>query len=240
MAGPNLKTLAGITGIGTGLDIASSLYGIISGIQQQRQGRRLLAEAEAMPGYQITPEAQQRLGLRQTMLTAKSPAIQGLESDIFANQAAITFQARQAAPGSAALLGTMGTSQAETNRALRQAAQQEALLQEQRVRGLEEAQAAMQRENEMAYQYNTYIPQQRKYDLASGMMGAGQANVFGGLRSLAGTAGNLYRAEAENSVVSTLFRQLMGQRRTAPQSNFFGQGYEQPMYGQSIPRSGIS
>ena len=37
----NLRTLAGLAGVGTGLDIASSLYGIISGIQQQRQGRRM-------------------------------------------------------------------------------------------------------------------------------------------------------------------------------------------------------
>ena len=216
MAGPNLKTLAGLSAVGTGLEIASSLYGIISGIQQQRQSRRLLAEAENMPGYETSPEARQRLGLRQTMLTARTPAMQDLENDIFANQAATVFQARQAAPGSAALLGTVGTAQAETNRALRQAAQQEALLQEQRVQGLEAAQQAMQRENELAYQYNTFIPQQRKFEMAAGLMGGGQANVFGGIRSLAGTAGNLYRAEAENSVVSTLFRQLMGDRMTAP------------------------
>ena len=216
MAGPNLRTLAGLTGVGTGLEIASSLYGIISGIQQQRQGRRMLAEAEAMPGYQTSPEARQRLGLRQTMLTAQAPAFQDLENDIFANQAATVFQARQAAPGSAALLGTVGTAQAETNRALRQAAQQEALLQEQRVQGLEAAQQAMQRENELAYQYNTFIPQQRKFEMGAGLMGSGQANVFGGIRSLAGTAGNLFRAEAENSVVSTLFQQLMGQRGSAP------------------------
>lgn len=220
MAGPNLRTLAGLTGVGTGLEIASSLYGIISGIQQQRQGRRMLAEAEAMPGYQTSPEARQRLGLRQTMLTAQAPAFQDLENDIFANQAATVFQARQAAPGSAALLGTVGTAQAETNRALRQAAQQEALLQEQRVQGLEAAQQAMQRENELAYQYNTFIPQQRKFEMGAGLMGSGQANVFGGIRSLAGTAGNLFRAEAENSVVSTLFQQLMGQKPSAPQSNF--------------------
>ena len=238
MAGPNLKTLAGLSAVGTGLDIAGSLYGIISGIQQQRQGRRMLAEAEAMPGYQISPEARQRLGLRQTMLNAPAPGFQDLENDIFANQAATVFQARQAAPGSSALLGTIGTSQAETNRALRQAAQQEAGLQEERMRGLEAAQEAMMREQQMAYQYNTFIPQQRKFEMGANMMGAGQSNVFGGIRSLAGTAGNLYRAEAENNVVSTLFQQLMGQKRRAPV--FTGQGYGQPMYGQNIPRSGIS
>lgn len=216
----NLKTLAGLTGVGTGLDIASSLYGIISGIQQQRQGRRMVAEAEAMPGYQVSPEARQRLGLRQTMLGATAPAFEDLENDIFANQAGTVFQARQAAPGSAALLGTVGTAQAETNRALRQAAMQEAAMQEERVRGLESAQEAMARENQMAYQYNTFIPQQRKFELGGQMMGVGQQNIFGGIRSLAGTAGNLYRAEAENSVVSTLFRQLMGGRTNAPQSNF--------------------
>lgn len=238
MAGPNLRTLAGLTGVGTGLEIASSLYGIISGIQQQRQGRRMLAEAEAMPGYQTSPEARQRLGLRQTMLTAQAPAFQDLENDIFANQAASVFQARQAAPGSAALLGTVGTAQAETNRALRQAAQQEAMLQEQRVQGLEAAQQAMQRENELAYQYNTFIPQQRKFEMGAGLMGAGQANVFGGIRSLAGTAGNLFRAEAENSVVSTLFQQLMGQRGSAPnlppQRNFNTNFGTTPISGQNM------
>jgi hypothetical protein len=74
----------------------------------------------------------------------------------------------------------------------------------------------MARENQMAYQYNTFIPQQRKFELGGQMMGVGQQNIFGGIRSLAGTAGNLYRAEAENSVVSTLFRQLMGSRPNAP------------------------
>ena len=221
---PNLKTLAGITGVGMGLDIASSLYGIVSGIQQRRQGRRMVEEAEAMPGYQVSPEARQRLGLRQTMLGATAPAFADLENDIFANQAGTVFQARQAAPGSAALLGSVGTVQAETNRALRQSAMQEAALQEERVRGLEAAQAAMQQENQMAYQYNTFIPQQRMFELGGQMMGAGQQNVFGGLRGLAGMAGGLYKAEAENSVVSTLFRQLMGSRSNAPQSNFTPMG----------------
>ncbi|NBW22719.1 MAG: hypothetical protein EBR82_83720 [Caulobacteraceae bacterium] len=130
-----MGALAGLTGVGMGLDIASSLYGIISGIKQQREARKLMTEADRMPGYEMAPEVGQRLGLRQTMLTARQPAFQDLENDIFANQAATVFNARQAAPGSAPLLGAIGTAQAETNRALRQAAQQEAMSQEERVRG---------------------------------------------------------------------------------------------------------
>ena len=208
-----MGALAGLTGVGMGLDIASSLYGIISGIKQQREARKLMQEADQMPGYEMAPEIGQRLGLRQTMLTARQPAFQDLENDIFANQAATVFNARQAAPGSAPLLGAIGTAQAETNRALRQAAQQEAMSQEERVRGLEAAQAAMAGEREKAYAYNVYEPQQRKYQLGAEMLGVGQGNVYGGLKSLAGMAQSAYRAESENSVISTLFRQLMGSRQ---------------------------
>lgn len=229
----NLGVLAGLSGVGAGLDIASSLYGIISGIKQQREGRKLMAEAEKAPGYQIAPETGQRLGLRQTMLTARQPAFQDLENDIFANQAATTFNARQAAPGSAALLGTIGTAQAETNRALREAARQEAMTQEERVRALEAAQGAMAGEREKQYMYNVYAPQQQKLQLGAEMMGYGQSNVYGGLRALSGTAGRMYSAESENSVVSTLFGQLMNRKR-APKLVPTGQGYDIPMYGGNI------
>ena len=228
-----LGALAGLGAVGTGLDIASSLYGIISGIKQQREGRKLMAEAGKAPGYEIAPEIGQRLGLRQTMLTARQPAFQDLENDIFANQAATVFNARQAAPGSAALLGTIGTAQAETNRALREAARQEAMTQEERVRALEAAQGAMAGEREKQYMYNVYDPQQQKLQLGAEMMGYGQGNVYGGLKALAGTAGNLYKAEAENSVVSTLFGQLMNRKR-APKLMPTGQGYDIPMYGGNI------
>lgn len=211
----NLNVLAGLSGVGAGLEVASSLYGIISGIKQQREGRRLMEEADRMPGYNIAPEVQQRLGMRQTMLTARQPAFQDLENDIFANQAATVFNARQAAPGSAALLGTIGTAQAETNRALRDAARQEALAQEQRVGALEEAQMAMAKERENQYFFNTYQKQKDKYAMGAEMAGIGQGNVYGGLRAMAKTSQGLYDAEAENSVISTLFTQLMN-RKKAP------------------------
>lgn len=232
----NLNTLAGLTGVGTGLEVASSLYGIISGIKQQREGRKLMEEADRMPGYKIAPEVQQRLGMRQTMLTARQPAYQDLENDIFANQAATVFNARQAAPGSAALLGTIGTAQAETNRALRDAARQEAMSQEERVRALEGAQGAMADERFKEYLYNVYSKQQQKYDAGAEMAGIGQGNVYGGLRSLANTAGNLYQAEAQNSVVSTLFSQLMNRRKapSMPPKLGYIQGYDTPKYGNIV------
>jgi len=213
MPPPSMGALAGLTGVGMGLDIASSLYGIISGIKQQREARKLMQEADKMPGYEISPETGQRLGLRQTMLTARPAAFQDLENDIFANQAATVFNARQAAPGSAPLLGAIGTAQAETNRALRASAIQEAGMQEERVRALEAAQGAMAGEREKQYMYNVAVPQQRKYELGAEMLGVGQGNVYGGLKSLAGMAGSAYQAEAQNSVVSTLFKQLMGTRQ---------------------------
>jgi hypothetical protein len=96
--------------------------------------------------------------------------------------------------------------------------------QEERVRGLEAAQAAMAGEREKAYAYNVYEPKQRKYQLGAEMLGVGQGNVYGGLKSLAGMSMAAYRAESENSVISTLFKQLMEQRQAPnmPGKNYYG------------------
>lgn len=202
-----------LSGIGTGLDVASSIYGLIQGIGQRRQGRRLIQDASNAPKYEIPQEIGQQLGLRQAMLNARQPAFQDLENDIFANQAASVFNARQAAPGSSALLGHIGTAQALTNKALRDAAMQESLQYEQRVRGLENAQTSMAKEREKAYQLNVYEPMIRDFYAGQDLMASGSENVMGGIRSLAGVAGNLYQSEGENKTLSLLFPNLFNQNK---------------------------
>jgi hypothetical protein len=166
------------------------------------------------------------------MLNARNPAFQDLENDIFANQAGTIFNARQAAPGSSALLGTIGTSQAETNRALRAAAMQEQGQYEQRLRGLETAQNAMAAQQQKAYEYNVIIPQERKYAYGQELMGVGQENVYGGLRGMAGLAGNTFRSELQNSTLSLLFPNLFKQKQPQRPANLnTGPGYFQSMYG---------
>lgn len=211
---PVSKLLSSLTGVGLGMDVVSSLYGIISGIGQRRQGRQLLDSALNAPKYEVPQELMQQVGLRQAQLNARNPAFQDLENDIFANQAATVFNARQAAPGSSAMLGVLGTAQASTNKALRDAAMQESLQYEQRLRGLEAAQSAVGQQREKAYLYNVFEPAQRNFQAGQELMGVGQENVYGGLRSMAGMAGNMFTSEMQNKTLSILFPDLFKNKQT--------------------------
>jgi hypothetical protein len=212
-----VPALAALGGIGAAFDIGSSLYGIFQGISDRRKGRRMFEDSfNNRPTYDIAPEARQMMGMRQATLNATPGAFRDLENDIFANQAATTYNARQAAPGSAALLGSIGTAQAETNRALRQAAMQEDAAYQQRLSGLEGAQRTMIGERQKAFDVNEMQPFEQRSALGLEMMGMGGANIYGGLRSLGSTFGNLYSAEADNKVVSTLMGMFMNNKR-APQ-----------------------
>lgn len=215
MAGPG--ALAALSGVGAAAQLGSSLYGIIQGIVDRRKGRKMYEESMAnRPVYEIDPEAARRLGLRQSLLTSQPAAFRDLENDIFANQAGTIYNARQAAPGSAALLGTLGAAQADTNRALRASAMQESEDYQRRLAGLEAAQGGMAAERLRAFQLNEAMPYEEQRSLGLEMMGVGGENIYRGLRSLGGMAGQLAEAESENKLVSTLFGQLFQGRRKAP------------------------
>jgi hypothetical protein len=215
MAGPG--ALAALSGVGAALQAGSSLYGIIQGIVDRRRGRRMYEEAMAnRPTYEMAPEIRQRLGLRQSLLTSQPAQFRDLENDIFANQAGTIYNARQAAPGSAALLGTLGASQADTNRALRAAAMQESEDYQRRLAGLESAQGAMAGERMKAFELNELAPFEEQRSLGLEMMNVGGENIYGGLRTMSGTLGQLAEGESENKLVSTLFGQLFQGRRKAP------------------------
>lgn len=230
-----MGTMAALGGIGAAFEIGSSLYGIVQGIADRTRGRRMFERAMAnRPTYDIAPEAQARMGMRQATLNATPGAFRDLENDIFANQAGTIYNARQAAPGSAALLGVLGTSQAETNRALRQSAMQEDAAFQQRLSGLEAAQQGMIGERRFAYEQNELMPFQQNLQMGASLMGVGGENIYGGLRSMGSTFGNLYSAEADNKVVSTLFGMFMKNRARAPRMGGAiptGSPYDTPMYG---------
>ena len=202
-----------LAAVGAGLGIISSIYGIGSGIAQMREARKMLRQA--MPKYQIPEEAKQALAGRQMYLNARSPQGLNAEQAILANQAATTFNARQAAPSASTMLGVLGTTQANTNQALIANAAQEGAQFEQRLAGLEAQQGNMAAQRERQFMLNQYMPAQQNRQFAQQQLNAGRQNIMGGITRLSGQAGQLYDMEAENQTLSHLYGSMFQGR--APQ-----------------------
>lgn len=189
---------------GSGLSILSNLYGLFAGARQTREARQMLNQP--LPQYEIPQELERAAAARQMALYGRTPEAINAEQAILANQAGTTFNARQAAPTASAMLGVLGTSQAETNRALLANAAQESAQFEQRLAGMERTGQALGQQRERQFMLNEFLPAQEQRQYARELLAGGQSNIAGSLMGLSSTAGMAFQAEADNQLFTRLFR----------------------------------
>lgn len=206
-----------LAAVGGGLSILSNLYGLVSGIKQAREARQMLNQPA--PQYQIPAELERAAAARQMALYGRTPEAINAEQAILAGQAGTTFNARQAAPTASAMLGALGTSQAETNRALLANAMQESAQAEQRMSGMERAGQALAQQRERQFMLNQYLPAQEERQYARDLLSTGQQNIFGSIQGLSGVAANMFSAEASNQLYTRMFNR---QGPKLPPGGFYG------------------
>lgn len=145
--------MPGIDPITSGIGLATGLIGGIAGIFGAGSANSKLDELlQKDPTYTANPLANQRLGLAQSLLNARSPGAAYAEKNIYGNQA--NQQAniqRNATDGSQALaLGAAG--QAQTNQAFLGLNNQEDQNYQQRLGNLNQAQQGEIQEGDKVYQ----------------------------------------------------------------------------------------
>lgn len=204
-----LPALAAIAGIGTGLQAMQGLFGLGLGVAQLGKARSI---RNKRPTYNIPEEYAQREGLRQNLLNSRSTAAKIAEGNINQAQATAINQAQNIAPSSSTALSLLGASQGTADRAFRNLSAQEEGFYDNRLRGLESAQMAMAQQKEKAFDVNEMQPYQEAVQMRSALTQGGLQNVSGSLGQLSGLAGGLFDMEAENQLVSELFKMAGGNR----------------------------
>lgn len=190
--------------IGAGLQAAQGLFGLGLGVSQLAKARKMRLQR---PDYQIPEEYNQNQGLRQTLLNSRSTGYKIAEQNMAESQAASINAARQAAPTTSALLASASSAQANTNRGLRQLAGSEAMLYDQRVSGLEQANRDMAMQREKEFQIDQMDPYNQQLQMKENLTQGGLQNVYQSLGNLGGFAGAMYDMESESRTLSRLFSQ---------------------------------
>jgi hypothetical protein len=138
--------------IGAGLGLAGAIGGMFSRGKANREMEQLLGQD---PAYQENPLARQRLGLAQTLLNARMPGAARAEQNIFQNQANAVGTATRAATDSSQLLAAAAGAQGQTNNAVNDLEQQEALDYQRRFNNYEQANQGVINEGDKVFQDQT-------------------------------------------------------------------------------------
>jgi len=166
--------LAGILGA------LQTIGGIGLGIGQlfkARQFRNL-----ERPMYEISPETQERLGLREQLLQARMPGAQQLERNLATTQQSALYNMGQGATDSASLLAAASAAQGATNVGLEKLAMAESEDYYNRLAGLESAQGAMTQERQRQFE-DELADYEEKAATAAALKESGIQNIFGGIQA---------------------------------------------------------
>lgn len=174
---PGIDPISSIIGGGIGL-----IGGIANIFGAGKSNKKLDDLLKQDPTYSANPLASQRLGLAQTLLSARMPGAASIERNIYGNQAnQMAFINRNATDGSQALAAGAG-AQGQTNKAFDQLGTQEAQDYQQRYSNLVGAQQGEINEGDKVYQ-----DQIRRFgDIAQirGQQNANTQNAWGSLSNL--------------------------------------------------------
>lgn len=204
-----------LAGIGLGVGLIGGIGKMFASSHANSQLNDLLAQD---PKYTANPLANQRLGLAQTLLNARSPGAAYAEKNIYGNQA--NQQAaiqKNATDGSQALaLGAAG--QAQTNQAFLGLSNQEDQGYQQRLNNLNQAQQGEIQEGDKVYQ-----DQIRRFgDIAQirGQQNQNTANAWGSISNAGFGIANF----GLSGGASKIFGNTNGaQPQQAPQPSYYGQ-----------------
>ena len=123
------------------------------------------------PTYKENPQAKQRLSLAQTLFNARMPGATAAERGIFSNQANTMGRFQRNATDSSQLLALGAAAQGQTNEALQDLSQQEAMDYQRRYGNLVGAQQGVINEGDKVYEDST-----RRFGNKVQMTGAKQQN----------------------------------------------------------------
>lgn len=174
--------MAALGGMGFGsiLGALQTIGGIGLGIGQlfkARQFRNL-----ERPMYEISPETQERLGLREQLLQARMPGAAQLERNLAATQQSALYNMGQGATDSASMLAAASAAQAQTNVGLEKLQMAEAEDYYNRLAGLESAQGAMTAERDKQFQ-DELADYEEKAATAAALKESGIQNILGGVQA---------------------------------------------------------
>lgn len=179
---PPLALLGGIGGL------ASGLYGLFSGLHENREARDWMNKANnpAFIKSQIPQVIQDMLGLSQNQLNSEMPGYEQARRDIFTNQANTVGNAERSARGSSSFLSALAGAQGQSNAGFNNLATLNAQDYQRRLGNLNKAQSEYG-----DYYYNNYM---NDINRSFALKGAGHqsiGNAIGALGGVAGFAGGL-------------------------------------------------
>lgn len=221
---------------------AGLIGGLVGGIGKMFGRKKANKQLEELmrrnPQYQINPLAQQRLGLSQTLLNARSPGAANVERNIYANQATQMANVSRNATDASQALGIAAGIGGQTNQAFNDLGIQEANDYQRRLGNLEGAQEGMIHEGDKVFN-----DQVRRFNDEVQMRGAQQQNKQAGWGDLSnlgfgladfGLAGGFNglfsaRRPQQTSVVPTQQQPISGQQQFNP--NQFYQPFTPPIVG---------
>jgi len=174
-------------GLMGGLQAIPDIYNLVTGIRQQRAGKKTLAGLQR-PEYNIPGEINSALTLTKSNYADPRFAGQGaLENRIGANQA----NAIQMAYDSGNPMDAISTIQGNSNNAAMQVGAEQARQQRADMGELVNMMDVLAKYKDQQWQLNKFAPYAQKYNEGREQVGAGQTNIANGLSGLASIGSNI-------------------------------------------------
>lgn len=170
-----------------GVQAIPDIYNLVTGIRQQKQGKRLLAGLKR-PEYEIPGEINSALTLTKSNYADPRFAGQGaLENQIGANTANAVQMSYDAGNPMNAISAIQGNSNAAAMQVGAEAARQQRTDMNELVNMMD----VMAKYKDQKWQMNEFAPYAQKYNEGREQIGAGQTNIAGGLQGLSSIGANL-------------------------------------------------